>query len=126
MDEQTLKRLFEPFFTTKDVVHGSGLSLAAAQGIVRQHGGWVEVESRVGQGSTFRVYLPVEVRTEGPVVTTSPAKSGAGASGTILLVEDDESLRQLTQKYLVRLVPGAGGRGRGEGAGAVGGARSGD
>jgi CheY-like chemotaxis protein len=103
MEGQTRRRLFEPFFTTKNVAHSAGMSLAAVQGIVRQHHGWVEVESRVGQGSTFRVYLPVEVRTDGPVVTTSPAKSGAGASGMILLVEDEESLRKLTQKYLVRL-----------------------
>ena len=103
MESQTRRRLFEPFFTTKDVVHGSGLSLAAVQGIVRQHQGWLEVESQVGQGSTFRVYLPVEVRTEGAVVTTSPAKSGAGANGTILLVEDEESLRQVTSKFLTRL-----------------------
>ena len=103
MDDEIRQRLFEPFFTTKDVVPGAGLSLAAAQGIVRQHQGWVEVESQVGQGSTFRVYLPVEVPTEGAVVKTSPAKSGAGANGTILLVEDEESLRKLTGKFLTRL-----------------------
>ena len=103
MDEQTLKRLFEPFFTTKDVVHGSGLSLAAAQGIVRQHGGWVEVESRVGQGSTFRVYLPVEVRKGDTTVLARPVTPALGSRGLILLAEDDESLRQLTQKFLVRL-----------------------
>jgi PAS domain S-box-containing protein len=103
MDEQTLKRLFEPFFTTKDIVHGSGLSLAAAQGIVRQHQGWVEVESRVGQGSTFRVYLPVEVRKGDRTVLARPVTPALGSRGLILLAEDDESLRQLTQKFLVRL-----------------------
>jgi signal transduction histidine kinase/ActR/RegA family two-component response regulator len=103
MEDQTRRRLFEPFFTTKNVAHSAGMSLAAVQGIVRQHQGWVEVESQVGQGSTFRVYLPVEVPTEGAVVKTSPAKSGAGANGTILLVEDEESLRKLTGKFLTRL-----------------------
>jgi CheY-like chemotaxis protein len=103
MDEQTLKRLFEPFFTTKDVVQGAGLSLATVQGIVRQHGGWVEVESRVGQGSTFRVYLPAEVRTGATVVSAGPFRPALGSRGLILLVEDEESLRQLTQKFLVRL-----------------------
>ena len=103
MDEQTLKRLFEPFFTTKDVVQGSGLSLATVQGIARQHGGWVEVESRVGQGSTFRVYLPAEVRTADAVVLAGPVAPAAGGRGLILLVEDDEILRKMTQKFLVRL-----------------------
>ena len=103
MDEQTLKRLFEPFFTTKDVVQGSGLSLATVQGIERQHGGWVEVESQVGQGSTFRVYLPAEVRTADAVVLAGPVAPAAGGRGLILLVEDDEILRKMTQKFLVRL-----------------------
>ena len=103
MDEQTLKRLFEPFFTTKDVVQGSGLSLATVQGIARQHGGWVEVESQVGQGSTFRVYLPAEVRTADAVVLAGPVAPAAGGRGLILLVEDDEILRKMTQKFLVRL-----------------------
>ena len=103
MDEQTLKRLFEPFFTTKDVVQGAGLSLATVQGIVRQHGGWVEVESRVGQGSTFRVYLPAEVRKGDTTVLARPVAPAPGSRGLILLAEDEESLRQLTQKFLVRL-----------------------
>ena len=58
MDDRTLKRLFEPFFTTQDVGKGTGLGLAEVRGIVNQHHGWLEVDSRVGKGSTFRVYLP--------------------------------------------------------------------
>jgi CheY-like chemotaxis protein len=102
MNERTMKRLFEPFFTTKKVVKGAGLSLATVRGIVRQHGGWVEVESVVGQGSAFRVYLPLEVRTADTAVATPQAKGGVVGSGTILLVEDEESLRTLTRKFLVR------------------------
>jgi two-component system NtrC family sensor kinase len=53
-----LEILFEPFFTTKPVGHGTGLGLPIAQGIVEEHGGWITVETEVGRGSTFRVYLP--------------------------------------------------------------------
>jgi two-component system cell cycle sensor histidine kinase/response regulator CckA len=62
MDEKTIKHLFEPFFTTKDVGQGTGLGLAMVRGIIEQHHGWVEVESSVGRGSTFRVYLPEAVQ----------------------------------------------------------------
>jgi CheY-like chemotaxis protein len=103
MDEQTLKQLFEPFFTTKDVVQGAGLSLATVQGIVRQHHGWVEVESRVGQGSTFRVYLPVEVRERDTTVLARPVAPTLGSRGLVLLAEDDESLRKVTRKLLARM-----------------------
>jgi CheY-like chemotaxis protein len=103
MDEKTVKRLFEPFFTTKSVVKGAGLSLASVQGIVRQHRGWVEVESRVDQGSTFRVYLPAEVRPADTLVAAQPAAPVRGGRRTILLVEDEEVLRKVTRKLLARM-----------------------
>jgi signal transduction histidine kinase len=59
MDEQTLARIFEPFFTTKDVGEGTGLGLAVAYGIVQEHGGFITVESKLGEGSRFEVYLPI-------------------------------------------------------------------
>jgi len=65
MNQAVLARVFEPFYTTKEVGKGTGLGLASVYGIVKQHGGWLEVESQEGQGSTFRVFLPV---TSNPVI----------------------------------------------------------
>ena len=59
MGEDTLERVFEPFFTTKDVGEGTGLGLAVAYGIVQEHGGFITVESKLGEGSRFEVYLPL-------------------------------------------------------------------
>ena len=59
MDEATKEHLFEPFFTTKGVGEGSGLGLSVVYGLVREHGGWIEVESELGKGTRFEVYLPV-------------------------------------------------------------------
>jgi signal transduction histidine kinase len=58
MDDETLQRVFEPFFTTKDVGEGSGLGLSVAYGIIEDHGGWIDVQSKPGSGSSFTVYLP--------------------------------------------------------------------
>jgi len=103
MDEGTLKKIFEPFFTTKEVGQGTGLGLATVYGIVKQHQGWVEVESTLGAGSVFRVFLPVAA------ADAKPSKNGAVTSGTargrgeiILLVEDEPTVRHLVKRLCVR------------------------
>jgi PAS domain S-box-containing protein len=98
MDGQTMDRLFEPFFTTKDVGQGTGLGLATVRGIVQQHQGWVEVESHPGRGSTFRLYFPVADRMDVPV--SSGPEETVTASGTVLIVEDDPSVRGPSRQLL--------------------------
>jgi CHASE3 domain sensor protein len=99
MNEITLQRIFEPFFTTKDVGKGTGLGLATVHGIVAQHDGWVEVESRLGQGTTFRVFLPASARSA-VSTTESPKPKPAAGHETILLVEDDPSVRGIIVRAL--------------------------
>ena len=95
MNESVQKRLFEPFFTTKEVGKGTGLGLATAHGIVHQSGGRIEVESEPDKGSTFRVYLPLVEHGPDARPPAEPEVEPVGdAKETILLVEDEESLRQ--------------------------------
>jgi CheY-like chemotaxis protein len=97
-----LTRIFEPFFTTKEMGKGTGLGLATVYGIVKQHDGWIEVESRLGQGTTFKVYLPALSRpavAPAVPVATPPARGG---NETILVVEDEPALRSLVRTVLQR------------------------
>ncbi len=97
---ENLSRIFEPFFTTKEVGKGTGLGLATVYGIVKQHQGWVEVESVVGKGSTFRIFLPFvgseEIATEKPTTQFTIR----GGNETILLVEDEKPVRELVARIL--------------------------
>ena len=99
MDPGTLKRIFEPFFTTKEVGKGTGLGLATVYGIVKQHGGWVEVDSAVGKGSTFRVYLPA-AETATKVLVDNVAPEVQGGKERILIVEDDPAVREISAMCL--------------------------
>jgi signal transduction histidine kinase len=100
MDENTKSHIFEPFFTTKGPGKGTGLGLATVYGIVRQTGGGISVESELGQGSTFRIYLPQEL---GPVdysrTTLSPVEKSDNYE-TVLVVEDEDIVRELVCEVL--------------------------
>jgi PAS domain S-box-containing protein len=101
MDGETQRHIFEPFFTTKEAGKGTGIGLATVYGIVKQSGGWIWVYSEMGKGSTFKIYLPRV--DEALDLAKPPKKPGAfrTASETILVVEDNESLRQLTREFLL-------------------------
>ena len=88
MDKKTMKRIFDPFFTTKGLAKGTGLGLASAYGIVKAHGGYIDVDSRKRHGTTFSIYLPAsEKRVEKPVKSAGHIIEG---TGIILLVDDEE------------------------------------
>ena len=99
MDAAVLVHLFEPFFTTKDIGKGAGLGLAAVYGIVKQHHGWIEVTSKVGQGTAFEIFLPCRVHVVSAPRTQEPIAMPQG-SETILVVEDEPVLRELVCEIL--------------------------
>ncbi|MEO7300631.1 MAG: response regulator [Verrucomicrobiota bacterium] len=100
MDAETLHRIFEPFFTTKEVGKGTGLGLATVYGIVKQHYGWVEVESHKGAGSTFKIYLPATENKTAVKAKETSKPFAEGGNETILVVEDEPALRQLVVEIL--------------------------
>src|SRR5687768_13432871 len=98
MDPETLSRIFEPFFTTKESGKGTGLGLATVYGIVQQNNGAIEVQSRIGHGTTFYIYLPRATDLGKPAMMIAPSNSAG--SETILLVEDDDRVRALVSNML--------------------------
>jgi CheY-like chemotaxis protein len=100
MDRETQARIFEPFFTTKEQGKGTGLGLSTVYGIIKQSGGYVFVDSELGRGTTFTIYFP---RVDEPCDALGAAPvslATGGGSETILLVEDEESVRQLVRETL--------------------------
>jgi len=100
MDNRTQQHIFEPFFTTKEVGKGTGLGLATVYGIVRQHGGYIWVYSEVDEGTTFKIYLPRHDISALPHFEDDGQALTARGRETILLVEDEESVRKVTQRIL--------------------------
>jgi CheY-like chemotaxis protein len=99
MSPETLRHVFEPFFTTKAVGEGTGLGLATVYGIVKQSGGFVSVSSRLGQGTIFRIYLPMEETPTVPVPLPEPDPV-VGGTETILVVEDEANVREFLARAL--------------------------
>ncbi len=105
MDAATIEHIFEPFFTTKELGKGTGLGLATVYGVAKQHGGFVQVESRLGLGATFQVYFPL---VEGALedierVDSAAAQPVQGGSETILVAEDHDGVREMARVALESL-----------------------
>jgi two-component system, cell cycle sensor histidine kinase and response regulator CckA len=102
MDEETMAHIFEPFFTTKEQGKGTGLGLSMAYGIVKQHEGHIHVQSELGNGTSFEVFLPVDKRPVENERSVPPSREIRGTE-TILVAEDEESLRMVAKDILEEL-----------------------
>lgn len=100
MDKTTVERIFEPFFTTREIGSGVGLSMAAAYGVIRNHGGFITVQSKLGEGTSFRMYLPCGEDSMEGGVETQKLETG---KGTVLLVDDDEMILDIGTGLLEKL-----------------------
>ncbi|MEC4684134.1 MAG: GAF domain-containing protein [Nitrospirota bacterium] len=101
MNKKTVQHIFEPFFTTKEAGKGTGLGLSVVYGIVKQHEGWINVSSKSGLGSTFRIYLPASsVKSEDEARKENPVQKLQGSGERILLVEDEEGVRGFASEAL--------------------------
>src|SRR5205085_5421961 len=96
---ENLQRIFEPFFTTKELGKGTGLGLATVYGIVKQHKGWIEVESVLGEGTTFRIYFPCDAKAASAPAKPPRRQRRAGPE-TILVAEDDATVAEFVRSLL--------------------------
>ncbi len=103
MDKEVLEHVFTPFFTTKEVGKGTGLGLASVYGIVKAHGGHIQCSSESGQGTTFKIYLPAAEQGEGSMDEDTQEAALQGGSETVLVVDDEPEIRELTQEALEAL-----------------------
>ncbi len=101
MDEATRERIFEPFFTTREMGHGTGLGLASAYGIIKNHAGIIQVKSRKGEGTTFDIYLPASNKTPRP--RSEHEETMLEGSETVLLVDDEPMVTEVGAKMMSRL-----------------------
>jgi two-component system cell cycle sensor histidine kinase/response regulator CckA len=97
---ENVSRIFEPFFTTKEMERGTGLGLATVYGIVKQHQGWIDVRSRLGEGTTFKIFLPASTARGGVLQMTTTEQKVIGGTELVLVVEDEAPLLKLMQHIL--------------------------
>ena len=100
MDEETRARIFDPFYSTKPIGHGTGLGLAIVYGVLRQCHGWIEVNSTIGHGTEFRLYFPASPAPFSQTPKTVMDPGELRGSETIMIVEDDKSVRAFTSAAL--------------------------
>jgi two-component system, cell cycle sensor histidine kinase and response regulator CckA len=100
MTPDTLEKVFEPFFTTKEIGKGTGLGLSTSLSIVKSHKGFVTVESEVGKGSTFRVFLPADVEDSEPQAEDVEGETPRGNGELVLVIDDEASVRAITRQTL--------------------------
>ncbi len=97
---EIIEKIFDPFFTTKSVGKGTGLGLSTSLAIVRGHGGFIRVSSQIGKGSCFSVYLPASLMPAKPGAADEPVGLPGGGAGTVLIVDDEESIRRIARLTL--------------------------
>jgi CheY-like chemotaxis protein len=102
MDGETGKKIFEPFFTTKEMGKGTGLGLSIAYGVIKQHNGYINVHSEPGKGTTFRIYVPLMRSGHGVEERATPPDYPARGTETVLVAEDDASIRQIVEMVLTK------------------------
>jgi CheY-like chemotaxis protein len=104
MDQATMERIFEPFFTTKEKGRGTGLGLSTVYGIIKQHGGYINVYSEPGRGSTLNIYLPcIHGEKDSELKSKADEETLRGGPETILIVEDNDLVLRMTRRALTRI-----------------------